>query len=91
MVPLLEMMSHKAMQHRHWDQIMTITKTELNLDPDIFYVKTLLDAPLCQNTEDIEDICTAAVKEAEIEIKLKATVADWEDKVLVLYSEFNCN
>jgi dynein heavy chain len=46
---------------------------------------------LCQNTEDIEDICTAAVKEAEIEIKLKATVADWEDKVLVLYSEFNCN
>jgi dynein heavy chain len=84
MVPLLEMMSHKAMQQRHWDSIMNITKTEFNLDPDMFYVKNLLDAPLNDHREDIEDICTAAVKEAEIEIKLKATVSDWEDKSFVL-------
>ena len=63
---------------------MNITKAELNLDPDMFYVKNLLEAPLVQNQEDIEDICTAAVKEAEIEIKLKATVTDWEDKIFSL-------
>jgi dynein heavy chain len=84
MVPLLEMMSNKSMQQRHWDSIMNITKAELNLDPDMFYVKNLLEAPLVQNQEDIEDICTAAVKEAEIEIKLKATVTDWEDKIFSL-------
>ncbi|KAJ3258377.1 Dynein heavy chain 5, axonemal [Boothiomyces macroporosus] len=84
MVPLLEMMSHKSMQQRHWDAIMNITKAELNLDPEMFYVKNLLDAPLTQHQEDIEDICTAAVKEAEIEIKLKATVSDWEDKAFTL-------
>ena len=84
MVPLLEMMSHKAMQQRHWDRIMTLTKTEFNLDPDMFYVKNLLDAPLNNHREDIEDICTAAVKEADIEIKLKAVVSEWEDKVFTL-------
>ena len=83
-VPLLEMMSNKAMQQRHWDAIMKLTKAELNLDPEMFYVKNLLDAPLLNHQEDIEDICTAAVKEADIEVKLKATVSDWEDKIFTL-------
>ncbi|KAI8924469.1 dynein heavy chain and region D6 of dynein motor-domain-containing protein, partial [Entophlyctis helioformis] len=84
MVPLLDMMCNKSMQQRHWDSIMSVTKTQFNLDPDMFYLKNLLDAPLNDHTEDIEDICTAAVKEADIEVKLKATVADWEDKSFTL-------
>ncbi|KAI9206840.1 dynein heavy chain and region D6 of dynein motor-domain-containing protein [Polychytrium aggregatum] len=83
-VPLLEMMTNKGMQKRHWDAIMSITKTEFNLDPDMFYLKNLLDAPLTEKKEDIEDICTGAVKEADIEIKLKLVVAEWEDKTFVL-------
>lgn len=84
MVPLLEMMSHKAMQTRHWDSIQALTKTQFNLDPDMFYVKNLLDAPLNNFREDIEDICTSAVKEADIEIKLKGVVNEWEDKAFML-------
>ena len=84
MVPLLEMMGNKAMQTRHWDSIMKLTKTEFNLDPELFYVKHLLDAPLYVYREDLEDICTSAVKEADIEIKLKITVTDWEDKQFIL-------
>jgi dynein heavy chain len=83
-VPLLEMASHKAMQPRHWERIQNITKTTFNLDPEMFYLKNLLDAPLMENREDIEDICTAAVKEADIEIKLKAIVVEWEDKNFTL-------
>ncbi|KAJ3097005.1 Dynein heavy chain 5, axonemal [Phlyctochytrium planicorne] len=83
-VPLLELASNKAMQTRHWDSIMNITKTEFNLDPEMFYLRNLLDAPLVEHREDIEDICTAAVKEADIEIKLKQTVAEWEDKSFTL-------
>lgn len=83
-VPLLEMMRHKAMQQRHWDTIMSLTKTELNLDPEMFYVKNLLDAPLLANREDIEDTCTAAVKEADIETKLKVIVTEWEEKAFIL-------
>ena len=79
-VPLLELMSHKAIQQRHWDTIMDICKTKFNLDPDMFYLKNLMESPLLQHAEEIEDICTAAVKEADIEIKLKAVVNDWSDR-----------
>ncbi|KAJ1563094.1 Dynein heavy chain 5, axonemal [Cladochytrium tenue] len=83
-VPLLEMMCSKAMQPRHWDSIQNLTKTKFNLDPEMFYLRNLLDAPLMENREDIEDICTGAVKEADIEIKLHTVVADWEDKSFLL-------
>ncbi|KAJ3249557.1 Dynein heavy chain 5, axonemal [Chytriomyces hyalinus] len=83
-VPLLEMMSNKAMQPRHWDAIQNVSKTKFNLDPEMFYLRNLLDAPLVESKEDVEDICTSAVKETDIEIKLKQTVADWEDKSFTL-------
>jgi len=74
------------MQSRHWDLIMNLTKTKFNLDPDLFYLSNLLDAPLLKYSEEIEEICVAAVKEADIEIKLKAVVAEWEDKQFIFSS-----
>ena len=85
-VPLLEMMSSKALQQRHWDSIQSIAKTTFNLDPEMFYLKNLLDAPLNENREDIEDVCTAAIKELDIDSKLKAVVSEWEDKIFTLAS-----
>ncbi|KAI9141404.1 dynein heavy chain and region D6 of dynein motor-domain-containing protein [Paraphysoderma sedebokerense] len=85
-VPLLEMMSHKAIQTRHWDAIMKVTKKTFTLDPDMFYLRTLLEASLLANREDIEDICTAAVKEADIEAKLRQVVSDWEDRCFMFAS-----
>jgi dynein heavy chain len=82
-IPLLEMMSNKALQSRHWDQIMKLTNTKFNLDPDLFYMRHLMDAPLLDSREDIEEISVAAVKEADIEAKLKAVVAEWDEKVFV--------
>jgi dynein heavy chain len=83
MVPLLEMMSHKAIQQRHLEQIMTLTKTTFNLDPDLFFLRNLMEAPLLPHREDIEEICIAAVKEADIEAKLKVVVTEWEEKCFV--------
>lgn len=83
MVPLLEMMNNKAIQQRHWEQIMTLTKTTFNLDPDLFYLRNLMEAPLLPHREDIEEICISAVKEADIEKKLKVVVAEWEEKQFV--------
>lgn len=85
-VPLLELMSNKAMQKRHWDAIMSITKTQFQMDPDVLSLRQLLEAPLLKYREDIEETCTAAVKEADIEVKLNAVVNDWEDKTFTVGS-----
>ncbi|KAJ3342801.1 Dynein heavy chain 5, axonemal [Gonapodya sp. JEL0774] len=84
MVPLLELMTNKAMQKRHWDRLQDLTKTTFNLDPDNFYLRHVMEAPLVQHREDVEDICVSAVKEADIEIKLRGVVSSWEDKIFLL-------
>jgi len=56
-VPLLEMMSHKAMMSRHWERIAQITSHTFDVDSDNFLLRNLMEAPLLANKEDIEVGC----------------------------------
>ncbi len=58
---------------------MRITGKELNLAEDAFKLQHLLDAHLLQHREDVEELCNAAVKEEQIEVKLAALAAEWAD------------
>ncbi|XP_071819604.1 dynein axonemal heavy chain 5-like isoform X1 [Apostichopus japonicus] len=75
--PLLEMMSNKAMMTRHWDRLAQITGHTFDVESDGFLLKNIMMAPILPNKEDIEDICISAVKEKDIEAKLKQVVAEW--------------
>ena len=76
--PTLELMSNKAMKQRHWDRIQTITNhTFENMEKPDFTLKKILEAPLLKNKEEIEEICTSAMKEKEIEAKLKGVTQEW--------------
>ena len=73
------MMSNKAMQHRHWQRIAEVTHVpNLDVEADDFRLRNVMDLPLLQYKEDIEDICIAAVKERDIEAKLKQVESDWK-------------
>ncbi|XP_068620684.1 dynein axonemal heavy chain 5 [Battus philenor] len=77
MCPLLELMANKAMKPRHWQRIMEVTKYNFELDNEDFCLKNILEAPLLQNKEDIEDICISAMKEKDIEAKLRQVTNEW--------------
>ena len=75
--PLLEMMANKAMMPRHWERIAQITGHTFDVEADNFLLRNLMEAPLLQYKEDIEDVCISAVKEKDIEAKLKQVINDW--------------
>ena len=75
--PLLELMSNKAMKLRHWERIEGITSHQFDLERKDLALKHIMEAPLLKNKEDIEDVCISAMKEKDIEAKLKVVTCDW--------------
>ncbi|KAJ3662197.1 hypothetical protein Zmor_006553 [Zophobas morio] len=75
--PLLELMANKAMKERHWKRITAVTGYSFDIDSPTFTLRNVMEAPLLQFKDDVEDICISAVKEKDIEAKLKQVIADW--------------
>jgi dynein heavy chain len=78
--PLLEMMANKSMKERHWARIATTTSHKFDIDSDNFMLRDIMSAPLLKFKEEIEDICISAIKEKDIEAKLKQVIADWSNQ-----------
>ena len=54
MVPLLELMSNRAMKLRHWNRMQELTGHVFDVESDTFTLRNILEAPLLENKEDIE-------------------------------------
>ena len=73
------MISNRSMKSRHWQRISEITGAhQLDVEVDDFRLRNVMDLPLLQHKEDIEDISISAVKERDIEAKLKQVETDWK-------------
>ena len=54
MVPLLELMTNKAMKPRHWNRMAEVTGHVFDVESDNFALKNILEAPLLEFKEEIE-------------------------------------
>ncbi|XP_018316536.1 dynein heavy chain 8, axonemal [Mycetomoellerius zeteki] len=77
MCPLLEMMANKAMKDRHWEKLSKLCQYFFDVKSETFTLANVMQAPLLKYKDDVEDICISAVKEQDIEFKLKQVIADW--------------
>ncbi|CAB1349768.1 unnamed protein product [Coregonus sp. 'balchen'] len=80
--PLLYMMANKAMMSRHWSRLSDLTGHIFEVESESFALRNIMEAPLLKYKEDVEDVCISAVKERDIEAKLKDVVAEWSSHTL---------
>lgn len=57
MVPLLELMSNKAMKQRHWQRMSDVTGHHFDIESENFTLRNILEAPLLKFKEEIE-VCS---------------------------------
>lgn len=74
---IVEMMVKNSLKERHWSMIENITGTKFHVDESDFALKDIMAAPILENRDELEDICQTAIKEIDIEAKLRQIVYDW--------------
>ena len=79
MLPFIQALTDKSMRDRHWKALQEIVGVKLNLREDEFKLADLLDANILPHADDIEDLTSGAVKEAQVETKLAQIAEEWED------------
>lgn len=74
------------MKQRHWQKIIETTNYVFEIERDTLCLKDILDAPLLEFKEEIEDICISALKERDIEAKLRQVTNEWSVQELTFIS-----
>lgn len=74
---IVEMMFKNGLKERHWAMIEKLTDTHFPIDDIDFALIDVMKAPLMENKDEIEDICQTAIKEVDIEAKLRQIISDW--------------
>ena len=54
MVPILELMTNKAMQKRHWQRIADLTGHNFDVESESFTLRNVLESPILKFREEIE-------------------------------------
>lgn len=75
--PFLELMTSKGMKERHWTRLDTLMDYSFQVDDPNTTLGRIMAAPILKFREDVQDICTGAEKELDIEAKLKQVMSDW--------------
>lgn len=85
--PVIQELKNPAVVERHWQEVMKVSGHKWRTDADLFKLQDLVDANLLAVQEEVVDIASSSVREAEIEAKFRIQEALWKDQELH-FSEF---
>ena len=79
LLPLLKELSKESIKSRHWDEVMKVCDTELDvIGNSEFKLESLVDADLVSVADDIEEITDGADKQLKIEQQLHEIKEQWD-------------
>jgi dynein heavy chain len=78
-IPLVEALAKPSIRPRHWEDVMEMTKVKIPYDDEGFTLAQLLQAPLLQFKDDIEDITDSADKQLKLERTLNEEITAYWD------------
>ena len=81
-LPILLLLNAKEIRNRHWLQVMQVTSSAFRLESAVFRLNDLIDIGFELRAIEIEEICKAAKKEQELEIRMKTIEEEWNEQVL---------
>eukprot|EP00658_Telonema_sp_P-2_P083320 TRINITY_DN8993_c0_g2_i1.p1 TRINITY_DN8993_c0_g2~~TRINITY_DN8993_c0_g2_i1.p1 ORF type:complete len:4024 (-),score=1669.66 TRINITY_DN8993_c0_g2_i1:145-12216(-) len=86
--PIIKELKHPSIQQRHWDEVMKITGHRWPAhQPDAFRLQNIVDANVLRVSEEVMDIASSSVREADIEKRFNELAASWTDQEL-RFAEF---
>jgi hypothetical protein len=71
---------------RHWHIIMSVTGKKLNLHADHLRLRHILDMNPVAFKAEIDEICTAAAREGELELQVRQLAELWSDQAFSFVS-----
>jgi len=78
-IPLVEALAKPSIRPRHWEDVQEMTKVQIPYDDEGFTLAQLLEAPLLQFKDDIEDITDSADKQLKLERTLNEEITAYWD------------
>ena len=75
-IPLIESLKNEAMQTRHWNQLMDVTKVKFVFS-DTFTLESIFKMNLARFEDDINGIVGVAMQEMKIERELNKIIDMW--------------
>jgi dynein heavy chain, axonemal len=76
-LPLLQELSKDSIRDRHWEEIMTITKSHFDFTGPEFRLSSLLEINMVLHREEIEEVTDGADKQLKIEKGLEEIEERW--------------
>ena len=80
-LPLLTLLSTKAIRDRHWRELMNITGANFELDGLQF--ATLLSLNVLEHSNKIQELARRANGEAQLESVLKVIESEWSEQIFL--------